>query len=538
MSNEKSKDADGGATPPTDQEAGRLSDAAMEPIAASPDAPGATADGTSTPPADMTTGDAPDASDTQRADAFAVTDGPDAPRPNSDVDTAPAVAETWSDRVSDGIPDSDADRGPWASTRPDADDPAASTLADDPAPVADAEPRPVAYAAAPTSSAAVEDDHADEDHGSSTAAKALTFLVVLIAGAALGIWGAPKVAPMLPSGLAPVASWLTPGQSEIADLRTRLDEELAAMNARLGSIPDAAAIESQTQALVGSTTGSLSAELDALKQSLAQSDLTATSERLGALETSVQGAAAELAALKQQIEGGAVALGQDAAAGVDTYRAELDGLRAEVGQLSGAVSGFEQRLQEAMSAAEARISDADARAEQVQAEAAAAQDMSAAQAEAALVRAALATGQPFAEPLARLSESGTTVPAGLASAAGTGAPTLATLRQTFPDAAHQAIRASIQASAGEGIVARSTAFLQAQVASRSLTPQEGMTPDAVLSRVEDALRRDDLATALSEAAQLPSEAAAAMDGWLQGARLRADADAGLAELSASVPTLN
>jgi hypothetical protein len=65
-----------------------------------------------------------------------------------------------------------------------------------------------------------------------------------------------------------------------------------------------------------------------------------------------------------------------------------------------------------------------------------------------------------------------------------------------------------------------------------------MSPDAVLSRMEDRLRRDDLDGALAEADQLPSEAAAAMRGWLDAARLRAGAVDGLAELNGALAATN
>jgi hypothetical protein len=88
------------------------------------------------------------------------------------------------------------------------------------------------------------------------------------------------------------------------------------------------------------------------------------------------------------------------------------------------------------------------------------------------------------------------------------------------------------------MVARARAFVGAQVASRSLTPQQGMSPDAVLSRKENSLRRDDLAGVLAEAGHLPSVASAAMGGWLDGVRLRLAAEAGLAEISAQLPVTN
>ena len=65
-----------------------------------------------------------------------------------------------------------------------------------------------------------------------------------------------------------------------------------------------------------------------------------------------------------------------------------------------------------------------------------------------------------------------------------------------------------------------------------------MAPDAVLSRVEDRLRQDDLDGALAEAGQLPSEAQAAMAPWLAAARLRAGAVDGLTELEAALSATN
>ena len=130
------------------------------------------------------------------------------------------------------------------------------------------------------------------------------------------------------------------------------------------------------------------------------------------------------------------------------------------------------------------------------------------------------------------------MPEGLTAAAPSGVLTLAALRDSFPDAAHTAIRASILAGAGDGLIARGRAFLEAQVASRSLTPRPGVGPDAVLSRMEDRLRKDDLDGALAEAAALPSEAAGAMDGWLAAARLRAGAVAGLAALEGALAATN
>jgi hypothetical protein len=224
---------------------------------------------------------------------------------------------------------------------------------------------------------------------------------------------------------------------------------------------------------------------------------------------------------------------------IDVYRAELDGLRAELATLTGNVSGLASRIDEVAATADRSIAAAQARVAAVEAESTTALGAAQSASDIALLRAALTAGQPFAEVADRLAAApGVTLPEGLGAAAATGAPTLASLREGFPEAAHAAIRASILAGAGEGVMARAGAFVSAQVASRSLTPQEGMSPDAVLSRIEDRLRRDDLAGVLAEAEQLPSEAREAMAGWLAGVRLRLAAEAGLAEISAQLPVTN
>ena len=85
----------------------------------------------------------------------------------------------------------------------------------------------------------------EEEAGWSLPARVLTALVLLLAGAGLGLWAAPKLAPMLPSGMKPVADWLTPGsgaaeaEAEIAALRTDLDQGLGGVEARFADLPPA-----------------------------------------------------------------------------------------------------------------------------------------------------------------------------------------------------------------------------------------------------------------------------------------------------------
>ena len=66
-------------------------------------------------------------------------------------------------------------------------------------------------------------------------------------------------------------------------------------------------------------------------------------------------------------------------------------------------------------------------------------------------------------------------------------------------------------------------FFQRQLGARSVTPREGDDPDAVLSRIEAAVKAGDLSTALTEAEALPPEAQDAMGDWLSQATTRNDA---------------
>jgi hypothetical protein len=412
----------------------------------------------------------------------------------------------------------------------------------DPGPVR-AEPRPFADEIHDTHDpAAAEED----EPGYSLAARALAVLLLLLAGAAAGIWAAPHLAPMLPAGLAPVAEWLTPGareaQTDYAALEARVESELAATGQRIAALPGAEDIDARIASAVAAAGTQTSADLGALRETVGEIDPAGIRQRIDQLAATLDGQAAELATLKDQLTGGVAAtssLTEEAVARIDVYRAELDGLRAELSTLTGNVSGLASRIDAVAATADRSIAAAQDRVAAIEAESSTALDVAHSTSDIALLRAALTSGQPFADVADRLTASpGVTLPEGLAAAAATGAPTLATLRADFPDAAHAAIRATILAGAGDGIVARARAFVGAQVASRSLTPQPGMTPDAILSRMEDDLRRDDLEGVLAEAGHLPSEASAAMANWLAGVRLRVAAEAGLAEISAQLPVTN
>lgn len=346
---------------------------------------------------------------------------------------------------------------------------------------------------------ATEEEH--EDAG--LAARILKISGILIAGGILALWLGPKIAPSLPSGMAPVAAWLSPGGAQT-------NADIAALQAALEDMPEPVStyeIDAMIAGGISTKTAALSARIDALG---GETDTSEIESRLAALELKTDGLRAELSSLLSQLSdvsqmGGEVSA--DTAAKLAGFAAANEGLKAEIEALASRIDG--------VSATAAQVSVVETNAE--------------AERNAATIRAslnsidvAIKAGLPYAAPLTDLENAGVaTIPASLIDASG-GVATMSKLRADFPEAAHDAIRASILASAGEGIFASISAFTKAQVAGRSLTPQEGLAPDAVLSRAEAALKQGDLDKALDEMDALPSAAMSSdgdgsMDIWLANA---------------------
>ncbi|CUH85429.1 COG4223 family protein [Thalassovita mediterranea] len=164
--------------------------------------------------------------------------------------------------------------------------------------------------------------------------------------------------------------------------------------------------------------------------------------------------------------------------------------------------------------------------------------VSAAQAQSAASRDALilldqafVEGTALAPGLDALAAAGQPVPDAL-KAVRAGVPSVAGLQEAFPDLARQALAADRASGGGAGAVN----FLKEQLGVRSLTPQEGDSADAVLSRVEAALKSGDLPATLAEAEALPEAAAAVMGPWVASVAQTLAAETALAELRQSLKT--
>ena len=188
-----------------------------------------------------------------------------------------------------------------------------------------------------------------------------------------------------------------------------------------------------------------------------------------------------------------------------------------------AIAAYEQELERLQSA----MADQRAEIESLFAEAMTREDSASDQAELALARAAatrviaaVENGGPFGAALDDLRGlQNVSVPAVLTENSA-GVPALAELQDGFAEAARAALSEARSAEAGEGGVA---GFLARQLNARSVTPREGDSADAVLSRAEAALRQSRLGDALAELETLSDPVRAVMSDWIALAQTRHDA---------------
>ena len=338
-------------------------------------------------------------------------------------------------------------------------------------------------------------------------------------------------APMLlggviAAGLGYSAAYLGYLPEQAVDIET----PLAALSEQIGD---------QTGALVALTerTGAIEAQIGALPDAPEPVDLSPLAAQIEALDAGIAANAQSLAGLTDRVaylETLPAGTGEGAdnsaaiAAAVAQMQAALQEQSAELAAQQAENAALSAEIQGIADAAEDRIAAAEARAEA---------RVGGATAQAALgqLRIAVATGAPFAGALADVAAgTGVAVPEALQNAAAAGVPTLDDLQSAFPAAARAALPIAIRETAGEGTMNRVTAFLQSQVGGRSLEPQEGDSPDAILSRAEAALQSGDVTAALEEITALPDPAQEALAAWVADAARRIAATDAMADFAAAL----
>ncbi len=315
--------------------------------------------------------------------------------------------------------------------------------------------------------------------------------------------GTTVLAVLLLGAGATALAWFDPmgwrGQSPVQD-------EIAALTARLDASDTAAKA------------------LEARLTKLESTPPVVNPESLAALEQSVQETQTALAAL-QQAPGadGEVSAGQIAALAqaVEQLKQQVAALPATTGSPEGIKAAVDAAMAERTAQQEAEASATVEAARKKAARIEAVQNL----------RTAAQSGAPFADLLPALGDL--PLDPVLRDAAASGLVTRQALIDGFPDAARKALDASLRATGGEGMGDRLYTFLRIQTGARSLEPQEGTDPDAVLSRAEAAVQSGDVAKALDELATLPPEGQAEMKDWSAQAQGWLAAEKALNDLAAA-----
>ena len=328
-------------------------------------------------------------------------------------------------------------------------------------------------------------DPAPETNAQQTQSAGAGFLPLLLGGVVAGAIGY-GVATYFP---------MNDGSVDVSVQMQAQADQLAALEAKLADIPavDLSGVEAQI-ASVGDQAAALS----------------------GAIDTNF----ADLDARLTEVEKRPGADGTLSDTALAAYQRELEQLRADLEIQQATVMST-------VAQAETDLAAARAEAEALEQEALASAEAAASRAALNRVSTAIETGAPFADALGDL---GGDLPAALSSAAENGVATTAELTSDFPAAA----RAALAAARAEGVSDESGGlggFLRNQFDVRSTAPQEGSSPDAVLSRAEAAIKEGRVADALAEIEALPEVARAEMTDWTAQATERADVLDAVATLS-------
>jgi len=288
-----------------------------------------------------------------------------------------------------------------------------------------------------------------------------------------------------------------------------------------------AALETDSAALA-----SLDKRVSALETGAKESGVAELDKRVAALEASA----------KNEPDAGAAAqaeqTGQQLATEVKDLRADIDAARGEIPALAARVAKLETaptKTNDAdLSAVSARLDKVEAALAAPKSETRVAPEKPAAADNAApvaiiagVIADKLAAGAPLGTAIAALQRLGVD-PAQLQALQGVadGAPTASALAASFNAIAPRVLAAVSPEDKGS-VLERLLAHIRGLVQVRDLGETTGDDPEAIVSRVEAACRRGDIAGALAAFDKLPAPAREAAGDWPAKARARQAADAAL-----------
>ncbi|MGY3438535.1 MULTISPECIES: hypothetical protein [unclassified Marinovum] len=213
---------------------------------------------------------------------------------------------------------------------------------------------------------------------------------------------------------------------------------------------------------------------------------------------------------------------------IAAYESELERLR-------GSMEEQRKAIEDTIAAEKAKIEQIAQDATQMEERALEEGRLAAARSAMTRVISALDSGDPYAEALADLAKTIDDPLEALQASAAEGVVTQSELRETFPDAARAALRASRTAASDTDGSGGIGGVLEKMFEVRSVAPRDGADTDAILSRAEAAVRNGNIRTALEEIAALPDEAKEPLAQWVADAETRI---AALEEANAVAARLN
>ena len=129
------------------------------------------------------------------------------------------------------------------------------------------------------------------------------------------------------------------------------------------------------------------------------------------------------------------------------------------------------------------------------------------------IKEALNFGGPYKLALAEISKKETQIPKALLDNS-EGVVTMNYLKTNFPTVAHASLKASLKQTDESGLGGKLLGFLKSQVTVRSLDAQEGNSINAILSRMQVALNNDDLSEVIRQSSDLNGAAKSEIKDWL------------------------
>lgn len=326
------------------------------------------------------------------------------------------------------------------------------------------------------------------------------------------------------AGLGFGASWYL-AQDDTFETETR-----ATLDSHGSALDD---LETRTAALAEQDTAT-AARLDELAAGLettqgtlasAQADLSALGERLDGVDQGFETRITEIDSRLTELIKRPVADNVSREA-IKAYEDELERLR-------GSMEEQRKAIEETIAAEKAKIEKIAEEATQIEERALEESRLAAARSAMTRVLSALDTGDAFEAALAELAENVDDPLEVLRSVAAEGVVTQAALRERFPDASRDALRAVRDGASEDG--GGIGGVIEKMFEVRSVEPREGEDADAVLSRAEAAVRAGDIRAALAEIEALPEVAKAVLSDWVTDAETRISA---LEEAQAVAARLN